>query len=501
MDNSKVLISVDMEGIVGVESREAAWYQDKAGYEKARALMTDEVNTAVKACSEAGCKNVYVVDGHGNSKNIIKGKLNKNAKLLKSSENLKMMKGIDKNIDRVIFLGYHGMAGKKNSFCAHTNSPFIKFLKINGREFSEGMLNTLIAKHYNAKVIFISGTDKGVQEIKKVIPRIYSRITSKSLSETRAKSSPIRKSLEELKKNIKEAIKNRGKIGIIRNSTQNIKFSVGIRDPFPPKHNLKLKISKDRKNLSFVAKDIIEGHSIYRKILKIITQTKYLKMNFKIPFVKNPGLQCQQSCMIMALRYFYPERKFSFNQINKKMKRKKGEWTFPAQAAVVLNDFGLDAKAYSSNDISSTKESAVESFKKAFGEDYDEVIKNINVDNNVYFNKRAKKEKLFEIRKTSLNDFENWLGKGCLALPCVDSNVLYGREKGPFQGHGVMIVGMDKNNVWINDPDKGLNMRYPRKLFNKAYTVQAIDDDVLVIFGRKQKTANKLKILKGDASI
>lgn len=190
-----------------------------------------------------------------------------------------------------------------------------------------------------------------------------------------------------------------------------------------------------------------------------------------------------QANMLMALRYFFPNKKFSFAQINKKMRRKRGKWTFTAQTAVVLKDFGLKAKAYSGKDIFTKREEIIAGFKKAFGKDYETVIKNIDLDTVEYFHKRAKKERVFEVRKSSMNDLEKYLKKGYIVIPCVDLNTLY-NKKGSFQGHFVTIVDMNKNSIWIHEPNEGPNIKYSRKLFNKAYAVKAIDDDVLIIFGK-----------------
>lgn len=209
----------------------------------------------------------------------------------------------------------------------------------------------------------------------------------------------------------------------------------------------------------------------------------------KLPFVKNQGNQCMQSNMAMVLDYFFSERKFTLEQINRKMKRRRGKWTFPSQASVVLKDFGLSVKSYANYDVpagqnkSTERKRLIEGFEKAFGKDYKSLMKNIDINVVEHFRKRAKEEKLFEIRKHSLKDFEEYLNKGYIVIPCVDANILWKRKR-PFAGHFVTIVKMDKNNVWIHDPTKGPNIKYPKKVFNKAFKVKAIDDDVLVVFGR-----------------
>ncbi len=64
-----------------------------------------------------------------------------------------------------------------------------------------------------------------------------------------------------------------------------------------------------------------------------------------IPFVKNPGGQCGQACMVMALKYYFSEKEFSIRQMSELMKRRDGKWTFPYQNAVVLDESGLKVKS------------------------------------------------------------------------------------------------------------------------------------------------------------
>jgi uncharacterized protein YvpB len=88
------------------------------------------------------------------------------------------------------------------------------------------------------------------------------------------------------------------------------------------------------------------------------------------------------------------------------------------------------------------------------------------------------------VRHRSLDDIEKYADAGYLAMVCVDLNILNGKE-GVFLGHFVIITGIDKENVWINEPNRGSNIRFPGKLFEDAYTAPEIDDDILVVFGKK----------------
>ena len=70
----KVFISADMEGISGITHAEHVLRSGKE-HERARKLMTEEVNAAVEGAFEAGARKIVVNDSHGTMKNIIPEKL------------------------------------------------------------------------------------------------------------------------------------------------------------------------------------------------------------------------------------------------------------------------------------------------------------------------------------------------------------------------------------------------------------------------------------------
>jgi len=260
----KVLVSVDIEGIVGVESKADIWNEDQPGYQRACELVTKETNAVVEAC--AGCE-VFVVDAHGSGKNILRAKLNP-CTLLERSK-LMVMTGIEK-VDAVLFIGYHAMAGKK-SFCAHTNSSvFIKSLRINGEAVSEGVTNAMIAKHFDVKTLFIAGTDEGVAEVKKAIPSIYSVVSLESINIDEAKPLPIEPNLDKIKEQIKKAIENIDKIEMIDRSVENLTVEVELKKDFPADIE---GLSTDKRKITFKANNIVEGYEKYREIIQLMKPT------------------------------------------------------------------------------------------------------------------------------------------------------------------------------------------------------------------------------------
>jgi hypothetical protein len=93
-------------------------------------------------------------------------------------------------------------------------------------------------------------------------------------------------------------------------------------------------------------------------------EEKTNKNMLNIPFVKNPGGQCGQTCMVMALKYYFPDKECSIEQMDLIMLWEAGKWTFPYQNAVVLDELGLKVKSFSSVDVPIDRKKMVESFKK-----------------------------------------------------------------------------------------------------------------------------------------
>lgn len=115
----KIYISADIEGIAGVVK--SAFGPGDFEYERARKLMTGEVNAAIQGCLEGGAEEIVVSDSHGNCLNIIPEELHGAAVLVRSFPRpLDMMDGIDETFDGVIFIGYHAKAGTPQANISHT---------------------------------------------------------------------------------------------------------------------------------------------------------------------------------------------------------------------------------------------------------------------------------------------------------------------------------------------------------------------------------------------
>ena len=154
----KILISADMEGITGITT----WDQVTPGhaeYLRFRRVMTSDVNAAVRGAYDGGADDVVVADGHWNASNILVEELDPRARLNTGSPSpLSMMQGIGKDVDGVIFVGYHARQGSRNAVLDHTwSDTCIANVWLNEVLAGEYSLNGALAGHYRVPVLMATG--------------------------------------------------------------------------------------------------------------------------------------------------------------------------------------------------------------------------------------------------------------------------------------------------------------------------------------------------------
>jgi D-amino peptidase len=178
----KVYISVDMEGVAGAVTA------DQLGpsgfeYERFRHFMTDETLSAVRAANEAGANEIVVSDSHGNGENLLIEEFPKNVRIVRSwPRHGGMMAGLDSSFSAAIFIGYHASTTNPKGVRAHTfSSAHYARVTLNGNAVTEGEYNAAYAGAKGVPVIFVSGDDAAVEEIKSRLGNIESVETKKSL--------------------------------------------------------------------------------------------------------------------------------------------------------------------------------------------------------------------------------------------------------------------------------------------------------------------------------
>jgi D-amino peptidase len=178
----KVYISVDMEGVAGVVTADQL-IPSGFEYERFRRFMTDETMAAVRAANEAGAGEIVVSDSHGNGENLLIEAFPKNVSIVRSwPRHGGMMAGLDSSFSAAIFVGYHASTTNPKGVRAHTfSSAHYARVALNGNAVTEGEYNAAYAGAKGVPVIFVSGDDVAVAEIKSRLGDIETVETKKSL--------------------------------------------------------------------------------------------------------------------------------------------------------------------------------------------------------------------------------------------------------------------------------------------------------------------------------
>lgn len=202
----KVYISVDMEGISGINGND----QTTAGgaeYGRARKLMAADANAAIRGAFEGGATDVLVNDSHGGQRNLLPEDLDPRARLISHSfKRYGMMEGLDETFDAVIFVGYHAKAGTPRGVFAHTGSGIVRDLVINGKSVGEGGMNAMMAAWYGVPVVLVTGDDVAVEQQKETAPGVRTVAVKRAINGRAVELRPIADAQRDIQSAAKESV-------------------------------------------------------------------------------------------------------------------------------------------------------------------------------------------------------------------------------------------------------------------------------------------------------
>ena len=170
----KIYISVDMEGISGVNSPDYVLRSSHL-YQTGQRLMTEDVNAAVRGAFDAGADEVIVADMHAASGNILVEQLDPRALFLAGTPHQPRFPFMDESVNGMFLIGYHAMAGTLHGNLEHTMSSASWFqYVVNGVPFGEVEIDAAIAGECGVPVVMVSGDDKLCEESRKMLGNIES---------------------------------------------------------------------------------------------------------------------------------------------------------------------------------------------------------------------------------------------------------------------------------------------------------------------------------------
>lgn len=184
----QVLISVDLEGVAGVSTRQQTLPTGR-DYPAARRWMTAEANAAVAGAFDAGATSVVVVDSHGPADNLLADELDPRAELISGDPKpLDMVQGLSDETGVMLFVGYHsgpesaGVLGHTFSGGAFTD------VRLNGSSVTEADLNGLVAASLGVPVGLVTGDDVTCSLAQQAFPNVVTVAVKSAVGRTAARA-------------------------------------------------------------------------------------------------------------------------------------------------------------------------------------------------------------------------------------------------------------------------------------------------------------------------
>lgn len=271
----KILISADIEGISGVVDMQQI-FPEARDYERARRLMTKEVNAVIEATFEHGADEVVVSDSHHHNNNILIEELYPRATLISGSyQPLSMMQGIDNSVDAVFFVGYHARAGTPEAVIDHTYVFRAINVKINGKLMGEAGINGRLAGCFGVPVAFVSGDQKAIMCAKEELNNPVGVVVKESISRTAAKIYPFPVVKERLTAGVSEAMKN---IKLFKPTVEEGPVKLEVSFSISNMAEICLLIpgvtKKDGRTVTYTGKEYMEVFKVFRVMLGLTSGIK-----------------------------------------------------------------------------------------------------------------------------------------------------------------------------------------------------------------------------------
>jgi len=195
-------------------------------------------------------------------------------------------------------------------------------------------------------------------------------------------------------------------------------------------------------------------------------------INYPVPFYENTSdnTHCFQASMKMVLKYFFPQKDFSWEELDRYSAKVDGKWTWPQAFLIWLSSQNVEIKNIEVFDFRKFVEKKEAYLFEQYGEEVALAqIKNSDIAQEVKFAQEFIEKIVTDVRIPTQGTIKELLTQKFLVCCAVNSQTLAGREG--YSSHFVVVRGFDDTAFYVNDPGRpGVeNRKIPFAQFEKAW--------------------------------
>ena len=172
-----------------------------------------------------------------------------------------------------------------------------------------------------------------------------------------------------------------------------------------------------------------------------------------VPFYSNTpdGTHCVQASLRMVLKYFEPEKEFSWKELEQITAKVESLSTWKSAMWIWLAEHNYDLHIIECFNARRFIVEGGDYLKDEFGDEAAAwQIKMSDIPQEQQLYRKLLENVPIENREPHIDDIEMYLNKGYLVCVAVNSKKL-ARQPG-YVGHSIVVIGYDENTVTINNP-------------------------------------------------
>jgi hypothetical protein len=176
-------------------------------------------------------------------------------------------------------------------------------------------------------------------------------------------------------------------------------------------------------------------------------------LDYPVPFYANTpdGTHCFQAAFKMVLKYYWPDKNYSWEQLDSITAKKPDLWGWPGAGLCWLVEQGFTVKSIQLFDYERFVKEGHQYLRQTYGNEVaDAQLKYSDFKNEISRGTQFLDEVPYEIRRPTIDEIKSYLELGFLVIANINSRVLAKKEG--YVGHFVVIKGYDDEGLILHDP-------------------------------------------------